>query len=116
MKHVIPLSAKLHIYNSLILSHLNVCILVWGYKCDRFVKFHKQIVAFSASANTMHIQNLFARILDIDGRVMDIDDRVMHIDSRVMDIDSRFMDIDCRNSIDIDGSVMDIDGRKRHGY
>ncbi len=53
LKHVLPLSAKLHIYNSLILSHLNFCILACGYKCDRIVKLQKKLlVEFLASANT----------------------------------------------------------------
>ena len=38
LKHFIPQKAKLHIYNSLILSHLNFGILAWGYQCDRIFK------------------------------------------------------------------------------
>ncbi len=32
LKHFLPLNAKVIIYNSLILSDLNFCILAWGYK------------------------------------------------------------------------------------
>ncbi len=35
LKHYVPLNARMIIYNSLILSHLNYCILVWGYRCER---------------------------------------------------------------------------------
>ncbi len=38
LKHFLLLNAKVLIYNSLILSHLNFCILTWGYQCDRIVK------------------------------------------------------------------------------
>ncbi len=62
LKHVLPLSAKLHIYNSLILTHLNFSIFAWGYKCNRIVKLQKKIVEFLASANTMHTQNLFLKV------------------------------------------------------
>ena len=32
LKHVLPLDIKTLLYNSLILSHINYCITVWGYK------------------------------------------------------------------------------------
>jgi hypothetical protein len=44
LKHFIPQKAKLHIYNSLILSHLNFGILAWGYQCDRIFKLQKKVV------------------------------------------------------------------------
>ncbi len=43
-KHFPPLNAKVLIYNSLILSHLNFYILTWGYQCHRIVKLLKKIV------------------------------------------------------------------------
>ncbi len=43
LKHVLPLSVKLYIYNSLILSHINFGILVWGYKCNKIVKLQTKI-------------------------------------------------------------------------
>ncbi len=58
----LPLSAKLHIYNSLILSHLKFCTLACGYKCDRIVKLQNQLVEFLASANTMHTEPIFKRL------------------------------------------------------
>ncbi len=41
LKHFLPVNAKVLIYNSLILSHLNFCILTWGYQFDRIVKLQK---------------------------------------------------------------------------
>ncbi len=41
-KHFIPMKPKLLIYNSLIVSHLNLCTLAWGYQCDRVIKLQKK--------------------------------------------------------------------------
>ncbi len=60
LKYVLPLSAKLHIYNSLILSHLNFCILAWGYKCDRIVQLQKNISRIlSLSKYNAHTEPIF---------------------------------------------------------
>ena len=37
LKHVIPLDIKTLLNNSLILSHINYCIMVWGYKGSRIL-------------------------------------------------------------------------------
>ncbi len=44
LKHFVPLNARVMIYNYLILSHINYCILAWGYRCERITKLHKRIV------------------------------------------------------------------------
>ena len=41
LKHVLPLDIKTLIYNSLILSHINYCITVWGYKGSRILRIKK---------------------------------------------------------------------------
>ncbi len=41
LKHFLPLKTKLIIYNSLIVLHLNIGILAWGYQCDRIIKLQK---------------------------------------------------------------------------
>ena len=43
-KYFIPLHSKLHIYNALILSHINLGILSWGYQCERVTKLQKKAV------------------------------------------------------------------------
>ena len=37
-KYVLPIEIKIMICNSLILSHINYCIMVWGYKDNRIMK------------------------------------------------------------------------------
>ncbi len=59
-KHFIPLTSKLHIYSSLILSHINLGILAWGYKCERIVKLQKKAVRIvSLSKYNAHTEPIF---------------------------------------------------------
>ncbi len=59
-KYFLILNAKVLIYNSLILSHLNFCILAWGYKCDRIIKLQKRIVRIlSLNKYNAHTDPLF---------------------------------------------------------
>ncbi len=44
LKHFIPVKTKVLLYNSLIVSHLNFCILAWGYQCDRVIKLQKKVI------------------------------------------------------------------------
>ncbi len=34
LEYSVPLNARVMIYNSLILSHINYCIFAWGYRCE----------------------------------------------------------------------------------
>ncbi len=48
------------IYNSLILSHLNYCILAWGYRCERITKWQKRIIRIlSISKYNAHTEPIF---------------------------------------------------------
>ncbi len=59
-KHYVPLNARMIIYNSLILSHLNYCILVWGYRCEGITKLQKRIVRIlSISKHNSHTEPIF---------------------------------------------------------
>jgi hypothetical protein len=44
LKHFLPLEIKKMLYNSLILPHINFCVLAWGYNCSRIVKLQKKAV------------------------------------------------------------------------
>ena len=41
LKYVLPLEI-IFLYNSLILSHINYCIMAWGYKGNRLIKIQKK--------------------------------------------------------------------------
>ena len=44
LKYYLPLEIKKLLYNSLILSHLNYAILLWGFKNERLAKLHKKAI------------------------------------------------------------------------
>ncbi len=58
LKHFVPLNARVMIYNSLILSHINYCIL--GYRCGRITKLQKRIVRIiNISKYNAHTKPIF---------------------------------------------------------
>ncbi len=67
----VPLNAKVIIYYSLILSHLNYCILVSGYRCERITKLQKCFVRIiSLSKYSAHTEPIFTnqnllKVIDI---------------------------------------------------
>ena len=44
LKHLIPQKTLLTIYNSLILPHINYCILTWGHDSNRILKLQKKAI------------------------------------------------------------------------
>ncbi len=46
LKHSLPIQTKILIYNSLVLSHLNFGILLWGYKCEKVFKLQNKLLEF----------------------------------------------------------------------
>ncbi len=60
LKHFVPLNARVMIYNSLILFHINYCILAWGYRWKRITKLQKLIVRIlSISKYNAHTEPIF---------------------------------------------------------
>ncbi len=46
LKCFLLIQTKVQIYNSLVLSHLNFGILLWGFKCDKLFKLPKKLLEF----------------------------------------------------------------------
>ena len=44
LKIILPLNIKSIVYNSLMLQHLNDCITLWGFKCERIQKLQKKLL------------------------------------------------------------------------
>ena len=44
LKYVLPLATKIMLYNTLILPHINYCIMAWGYKGPRLLTIQKKAV------------------------------------------------------------------------
>ncbi len=60
LKHFIPKQAKLYIYNSLILPHLNIGILACGNQCNRIFKLQKKVIHVICISNyNAHTEPLF---------------------------------------------------------
>ncbi len=60
LEYFAPLNARVIIYNSLILSHLNYCSLARGYICERITKLQKHIVRIlSLSKYNTHKEPIF---------------------------------------------------------
>ncbi len=60
LKHVVTLNVRVMIYNSLILSHINYCILAWGYRSEQIKKLKKCIVRIlNISKYNAHTEPIF---------------------------------------------------------
>ena len=42
LKHILPLDIKKILYNSLIVPHINYCIMAWGFESNRIIKLQKK--------------------------------------------------------------------------
>ncbi len=62
LKRFLPIQTKVLIYKSLVLSHLNFGILLWGFKCEKKIKLQKKIVRILSlskyNAHTDPLQNI----------------------------------------------------------
>ncbi len=63
LKRFLPIHTKLLIYNSLVLSHLNFGILLWGFKYGKVFKLQKKVVRIlSLSKYNAHTEPIFKKI------------------------------------------------------
>ena len=63
LKYVLPLGIKIMLYNSLILPHINYCIMAWGYKGIRVLKIQKKAVRIiTLSGYSTHSEPLFKQL------------------------------------------------------
>ena len=56
-KTILPQNILKILYNSLILPHLQYCILSWGFKSDRIFKLQKGLFELLHVVSIMPIQN-----------------------------------------------------------
>ena len=63
LKHILPMSAKLKIYHSIVLSHINYGILVGGFKLDKIEKIQKKIIrVLTCSQYNAHTDPLYKNL------------------------------------------------------
>ena len=44
LKYIIPQRIKLLLYNTLLMPHLNYCLMIWGFNQERISKFQKRAI------------------------------------------------------------------------
>ena len=62
LKYILPTQIKVLLYNTLLLPHINHCILSWGYKCDRITKIQKRairLINLSTCKYNAHTEPIF---------------------------------------------------------
>ncbi len=60
LKRFLLIETKVLIYNSLVVSHLNFGLLIWGFKCEKITKLQKKVVRIlSLSKYNAHTEPLF---------------------------------------------------------
>ena len=47
LKYVLPLDIKVLLYNTLILSHINYGIMIWGYQRNRIKSIQKRLITLN---------------------------------------------------------------------
>ena len=63
LKHFLPLRTKVLLYSSLILLHINFCILAWGHKCERIIKLQKKVLRIiTLSKYNSHTEPIFKKL------------------------------------------------------
>ena len=60
IKHILPTRTRVLLYNSLILPHINYCIMAWGYQSNRMFKLQKRAIRIVANSKyNAHTDPLF---------------------------------------------------------
>ena len=63
LKYVLPLDIKVLLYNTLILSHINYCIMIWGYQRNIITSIQKKVMRIiTLNTYNSHIEPLFKNL------------------------------------------------------
>ena len=65
LKHTLPQEIKTILYNSLILPHINYCIMAWGFHSNRILKLQKKalrIIIITLSKYNSHSEPLYKKL------------------------------------------------------
>ena len=63
LKHTLPQEIKIILYNSLILPHINYCIMVWGFHSNRILKLQKKALRIiTLSKYNSHSEPLYKKL------------------------------------------------------
>ena len=60
LNHVLPKSMRIILYNSLMLPHINYCLMLWSYLCNRITTLQKKAIRIiSVTKYNSHTDPLF---------------------------------------------------------
>ncbi len=63
LKDLLPQKIKITLYNSMIASHLNYCILAWGYEYSRLNKIPRRVIRIiNLSKYNDHTESIFKKL------------------------------------------------------
>ena len=63
LKHTLPQEIKIILYNSLILPHINYCIMAWGFHSNRILKLQKKALRIiTLSKYNSHSEPLYKKL------------------------------------------------------
>ena len=63
LKYVLPLDIKVLLYKTLILSHINYCIMIWGYQRNRITSIQKKVMRIiTLNRYNSHTEPLFKNL------------------------------------------------------
>ncbi len=63
LKHFLPIKIKLTLYNSLTLSHINYCLLIWEYENEKVTKLQQKAVRLiTISKYNAHTEPIFKKL------------------------------------------------------
>ena len=63
LKHILPLDIKKILYNSLIVPHINYCIMAWGFESNRIIKLQKKALRIITLSNYIsHTEPLYKQL------------------------------------------------------
>ncbi len=70
LKYVLPLDIKVLLYNTLISSHINYCIMIWEYQRNRVTRIQKKVMRIiTLNTYNSHTEPLFKNLKLLQNKV-----------------------------------------------
>ena len=70
LKYVLPLDIKVLLYNTLISSHINYCIMIWEYQRNRVSRIQKKVMRIiTLNTYNSHTEPLFKNLKLLQNKV-----------------------------------------------
>ena len=63
LRHVMPFDVLVMLYNTLILPHINYCILAWGYQLAKILLLHKKCLRVITGSKFFALSDLLFKAI-----------------------------------------------------